>query len=49
MNITKIQTLRILPLTLAGLLLAAGASSALAQPKIAIVDLKKVFDGYWKT
>lgn len=25
------------------------ATTALAQPKIAIIDLKKVFDGYWET
>lgn len=30
-------------------LLLLSASVALAQPKIAVVDMKKVFDGYWKT
>lgn len=30
-------------------LLLVSASVALAQPKIAVVDMKKVFDGYWKT
>jgi Skp family chaperone for outer membrane proteins len=36
----------------AGLILIAllvTSSGALAQPKIALVDLKKVFDGYWMT
>jgi outer membrane protein len=49
MNTTKNPILRILPLTLATLLVAALATPALAQPKIAVIDLKKVFDGYWKT
>jgi Skp family chaperone for outer membrane proteins len=30
-------------------LLVAMTSSALAQPKIGLIDLKKVFDGYWMT
>jgi Skp family chaperone for outer membrane proteins len=29
--------------------LVAMTSSALAQPKIGLIDLKKVFDGYWMT
>jgi outer membrane protein len=49
MNTPKTPVLRLLPLALATLLVAAVATPALAQPKIAIVDLKKVFDGYWKT
>lgn len=49
MNTTKKPIHRILLLTLAVLLLAAGATPARAQPKIAVIDLKKVFDGYWKT
>jgi outer membrane protein len=31
------------------LLMSLLSSSALAQPKIATVDLRKLFDGYWKT
>lgn len=38
-------THRLLILALAGLF----ASSALAQQKVAIIDLRKVFDGYYKT
>lgn len=34
---------------LAVLLLALGCGSARAQTRIATVDLRKVFDGYWKT
>lgn len=40
-----LKTLKIAALSL----LLLSASVALAQPKIAIVDMKKVFDGYWKT
>ena len=35
-------------LALAAVLLLT-ATAALAQPKIAIIDLKRVFDGYWET
>jgi len=31
------------------IVLVAMTSTALAQPKIGLVDLKKVFDGYWMT
>ena len=40
-----LKTLKIAALSL----LLLSASVALAQPKIAVVDMKKVFDGYWKT
>ncbi len=40
-----LKTLKIVALSL----LLLSASVALAQPKIAVVDMKKVFDGYWKT
>ena len=40
-----LKTLKIAALSL----LLLSASAALAQPKIAVVDMKKVFDGYWKT
>jgi len=49
MNMTKKPIHRIRPLTVAALLLTALAAPAQAQPKIAVIDLKKVFDGYWKT
>jgi len=49
MNTTKKPIRRILPLTLAALLVAAFATPAQAQPKIAVIDLKKVFDGYYLT
>ena len=29
--------------------LLAFSPAALAQPKIGLIDLKKVFDGYWMT
>lgn len=35
-------------LALAFLLVGAGAGSAMAQTKIAIIDLKKIVDNYWK-
>jgi outer membrane protein len=41
------KNLRLMILTV--VLLAAMSFSASAQTKIASVDLKKVFDGYWKT
>ncbi len=41
------STVRRLGVSLA--VLAAIAVSALAEPKIGIIDLKKVFDGYYKT
>lgn len=40
-----LKTLKIAALSL----LLLSASVAIAQPKIAVVDMKKVFDGYWKT
>jgi outer membrane protein len=40
---------RLSPLILALGLLAAGAASASAQTKIGLVDLRKVFDSYYKT
>ena len=49
MNTTPKLIHRTLPLTVAALLLAGFAAPAQAQPKIAVIDLKKVFDGYWKT
>jgi len=49
MKTTQTPIRRILPLTLAALLVAAFAAPAQAQPKIAVIDLKKVFDGYYKT
>ena len=36
-------------LTIAALLLLVGVTPVSAQGRIATVDLKKVFDGYWKT
>jgi outer membrane protein len=45
----KSPTLRLLPLFVAALLTAVITTSVSAQPKIAVVDLQKVFDGYWKT
>jgi outer membrane protein len=47
MNTTKKPIHRLL--TLAALILAAFAAPVQAQPKIGVIDLKKVFDGYWKT
>jgi outer membrane protein len=41
------KNLRLTILTV--VLLAATAFSATAQTKLATVDLKKIFDGYWKT
>jgi Skp family chaperone for outer membrane proteins len=49
MNTTKKPIHRLLRLTVAALLLAAFAAPVQAQPKIAVIDLKKVFDGYWMT
>ena len=49
MNTTKKPTRTLLLLTLAAVLVASFAAPAQAQPKIAIIDLKKVFDGYYKT
>jgi outer membrane protein len=49
MNTTKQPILRTLPFILAILLVALGATSTAAEPKIAVIDLKKVFDSYWKT
>ncbi len=40
---------RFLPLLVAGLTAATLTAGAQTPPKIAVVDLKKVFDGYWKT
>jgi Skp family chaperone for outer membrane proteins len=36
-------------LSICALILVVGASPAAAQGRIATVDLKKLFDGYWKT
>ncbi len=49
MKILLPPNLRFLPLLLAGLTAASLSAVAQAQPKIAVIDLKKIFDGYWKT
>ena len=40
---------RVARLFLAGVLLCAATAAAQAQPKIATVDLRKIFEGYYKT
>src|SRR5580704_3493475 len=47
LSFSTMKNLRLMILTV--VLLAAMSFSASAQTKIASVDLKKVFDGYWKT
>ena len=49
MNTTKKLIRPVSYLLLVALISAACAAPVQAQTKIAVIDLKKVFDGYWKT